>query len=108
MLANKKQQEPWQQGLKLITQCPVCGGDFEAKAAKFLIKKKESQLVHITCCYCKGNFIANIMIFSKGISTVGMVTDLSFEDVKRIYGSVPIEIDEVIEGYKYLLACRRS
>lgn len=107
MLGNKKQAEPWQQGLKLITQCPVCGGDFETKAAKFFIKKEESQLVHITCGQCQGNFIAMIMIFGKGISTIGMVTDLSFEDVKRIYGSAPIEIDEVIEGYKYLQTCQK-
>lgn len=102
MLADKKQLEPWQQGLKLITQCPVCGGDFDKKAAKFFIKKKDSRAVHMTCGRCSGNFIANIIIFNKGISTVGMVTDLSFDDIKRIYGSAPIEVDEVIEGYKYL------
>jgi transcription elongation factor Elf1 len=102
MLVDKKQLEPWQQGLKLITQCPVCGGNFDRKTAKFFLKKKDSQLVHITCGRCSGNFIANIMIFNKGISTVGMVTDLSYEDAKRIYGSAPIDIDEAIEGYKYL------
>jgi len=69
---------------------------------KFFGKGKGSQLVHITCVKCKGNFVANIMIFNKGVSTIGMITDLSFEDVKKLHNSAPIEVDEAIEGYKRL------
>jgi len=100
-MQNKK-PEPWQQSLKMISNCPVCGHSYSLKKAKLFINKESAQLVHVTCGKCKGYFMAMVVVLGKGISTVGMVTDLSYKDMKRLHEIRPIEIDEVIEGYELM------
>ncbi len=39
-----------------------------------------------------------ILVMNQGISTIGMLSDLSFEDAERLYTLPPISIDELIEG----------
>jgi transcription elongation factor Elf1 len=92
-----KKPEPWQQTLKLISQCPVCGQNYDNKKVELFLNKKNAQMLHITCGQCQGYFIAMVMVFGRGISTVGMVTDLSFADIKRLHTKQPIEVDEIIE-----------
>lgn len=100
MLTSKGKQGAWGKTLKLISQCPICSHDYKTEPAKLFANKKNAQFVHITCDSCKISFMAIIMLLGKGISTVGMVTDLNFEDAKRLYGNSPITIDQVIEAHK--------
>jgi len=96
------QPEPWQEALKFIGKCPLCGTAYNAVTAKLFAKKESANLVHLTCVKCKSAFMAIIMTFGQGISSVGMVTDLSFDDAKRMYNGRPLTVDEVIEGYQFL------
>jgi|SRR3989339_1595022 len=100
MLAKKP--EPWQQTLKLINHCPICGKDYSDKKVELFLNKKNAQMIHITCGQCGSYFIAMVMVFGKGISTVGMVTDLSFEDIKRLHAKQPIEVDEIIDFHQQI------
>ena len=102
MLSDEKQPEPWQQSLKMISKCPVCGCKYDTKTAKLFLKKSTAQLVHITCNKCEGYFVAMVMTFGHGISTVGMVTDLSFDDMKRMNHEQALEIDDVIVGHQMI------
>ena len=102
---NKQPSQPtsgWQKTLSLINQCPICSQNYDSKATKLFLDKQNTHLVHITCGHCQTYFLAMVMEFGKGVSTVGMVTDLSFADVKRLHSQESIEIDEVIEGYKFV------
>jgi hypothetical protein len=42
------------------------------------------------------------MMMPKGMSTVGMVTDLSLKDVQKLYKMSPLTIDETIEAHSII------
>ena len=101
MLAKKNQSESWLEALKFIGHCPICNERYQDDRVKLFAKRDGANLVHITCNKCASNFITMIVILGQGISSVGMVTDLSFEDAQKLYKSTPLTADEVISGYQY-------
>ncbi|HSR89431.1 MAG TPA: hypothetical protein VLK22_03520 [Candidatus Udaeobacter sp.] len=100
MLPNDKKSDSWRKTLKLISHCPICGHDYKSKSSKLFINESEARFVHFTCDHCQSNFMAMVMMLPKGMSTVGMVTDLSLKDVEKLYKLSPITVDEAIEGHK--------
>lgn len=98
MFHAKKGRLSWQEALKFINKCPVCGAHYEPDRAKIFAEKDQANLVHISCVECRGNFIAMIIVMTQGISTIGMVSDWTFEDASRLHLFEPISIDELIEG----------
>ncbi len=102
MLAGSKKSDAWNKNLKLISHCPVCGHNYKVETAKVFANKSKAKFVHFTCGHCQSHFMAMIMTMSKGMSTVGMVTDLSFKDVKKLHKMSPLTIDETIEAHKFI------
>lgn len=95
-----KKTDSWQEALKFINRCPVCGATYEVDKAKLFSKNLTASLVHIPCTVCQSNFVVMILIAGHGLSSVGMVIDLNFEDVNRLHKSLPLTIDEIIRGYE--------
>lgn len=56
----------------------------------------ESQLMHLHCRQCQAAILALVTITPLGLSSVGMITDLSVADARRFKESEPIDFDEVI------------
>jgi len=98
MFGAKKSRLSWHDALKFINKCPSCGAVYSTDKARLFAQSNTVNLVHITCSDCGGGFIAMILVMNQGISTIGMLSDLSFEDAKRLYALSPISIDELIEG----------
>ncbi len=102
MPTGKKKADSWRKNLRFISHCPVCGRDYKSKASKLFIDDSQAKFVHFTCGHCYSHFMAMVMTMPKGISTVGMVTDLNLKDVEKLYKLSPITVDETIEGHKTL------
>ena len=102
MLSNSKKSGNWQKTLSLINQCPICSQDYDEKATKLFMDRQNTHLVHITCGNCKSYFVAMIMELGKALSTVGMITDLSFVDIERLHIKDSISLDEAITGYELI------
>lgn len=102
MLTPKTSADSWQEALRLINRCPVCNENYATDRAKVFAKNEVASLVHITCVSCRSNFVAMILSMGQGLSSVGMITDLDYEDAKRLNKTLPITIDETIEGYKFI------
>jgi len=100
MLAKKGKNGPLESALKILSNCPVCGFTYKSGSAKSFASKQNASFMHITCGNCKSYFVAIVMMLGKGTSTVGVITDLNFEDVKKLHKASPISIDELIEGRK--------
>lgn len=100
MLPNDKKSDSWRKTLKLISHCPICGQDYKSEASKLFLNESDARFVHFTCDHCRSNFMAMVMMMPKGVSTVGMVTDLSLKDVQKLYKLAPITVDETIEAHK--------
>lgn len=92
--------DSWQEVLKVINRCPICSQNYDRDKAQVLTRQENASLVHITCANCRSSFVAMVVKMGQGISSIGMVTDLQYQDLKRLYNQEPITLDEVLEGYE--------
>ena len=102
MLTPKKSSDSWREALKFINHCPICSKAYNPDNAQLFAKNDSASLVHIACGNCQSSFVAMILMLGQGVSSVGMVTDLSLNDAKRLYRSSPLTVDEAIDGYKLI------
>lgn len=92
----------WQDALKFINKCPVCNSVYTDDQAKLFAQQAQANLLHLTCADCKSHFIAMVVSLGQGLSVIGMVSDLSFDDACRLHGLKSIDIDELIDGRKLI------
>ena len=90
------------EGIKLISYCPLCESSYSPQSAQVLGEKDDSHLLHIQCGQCSNAIIALVLISTAGISSVGLVTDLCFNEVDRFKGSEAVTTDDVIEMHDIL------
>jgi len=100
---SKKNTSPlFSDDVKLISYCPLCGSSYTPREAQILGEKEDSHLMHIQCGNCSNAIIALVIISSVGVSSVGMVTDLGFEEVDRFKSDRAVNTDDVIEVHHLL------
>lgn len=92
--------ESWREALKFINRCPICSTNYETDRAQLFLASEAATLIHIGCPSCQSYFVAMIVMVGHGLSSVGMVTDLSFEDLTRLSQSDVLSTDEIIQGYE--------
>ena len=90
------------EGVKLISYCPLCESSYNPREARVLGEKDDSHLLHIQCGNCSNAIIALVLISSVGVSSVGLVTDLAFDEVNRYKEAASISTDDVIEAHHLL------
>ncbi|OGY43056.1 MAG: hypothetical protein A2729_03765 [Candidatus Buchananbacteria bacterium RIFCSPHIGHO2_01_FULL_39_14] len=86
----------------LITHCPVCNLRFNPLEAKVLEEGENTHLVYIKCRHCQASILALISASQLGISSVGLITDLSGDDIMKFKEMSPITFDDVIESHQFL------
>lgn len=86
---------------RLISHCPLCRARYTSVSAKVIEQRAESHLVHVTCSNCQKSILAVVVENMLGTSSVGMVTDLSSEDVLRFRHGRPITADEVLDAHDF-------
>jgi len=96
-MSETPKSNPIQEGLRLLNQCPVCKEPYIPDEANLLEQKETSHLVHITCPHCKNSILAIILVSALGMSSIGIITDLSATDVKRLKMKGPVTEDEVLD-----------
>ena len=97
-----KKSHTWQEALKFINKCPICGANYAPERAQVVSQENAANLVHISCDACRGNFLALVVVTGRGISTVGMMSDLTFDDIGKMHDTEPIGIDELIDGRYFI------
>lgn len=102
MFPKEQSADSWRAALQFINRCPVCSQPYASEAVRLFAKKNQASLVHLSCQSCQSFFVAMIVVLGQGLSSVGMVTDLSFTDLKRLQRATPITADELIDGYQLL------
>ena len=65
--------------------------------AKMLGEDGETRLLHVQCRKCQNSILALILVNNVGASSVGLLTDLSYEDVLRFRSNKQVTINDVIE-----------
>ena len=86
----------------LITHCPVCNLRYDPLEAKVLEEGEDAHLVYIKCRHCQAAILALVVASSLGISSIGLITDLSGDDVLKFKATKSISCDDVIEVHQLL------
>ncbi|MBI5794520.1 hypothetical protein HZA87_05595 [Candidatus Uhrbacteria bacterium] len=100
-MSTLSDSDRWNEGLKLVSFCPVCETRYNPMEARALAGIGETQLLHVQCRKCQNAILAIVHVNQVGASSVGLLTDLSYEDVVRFRSQSVVKIDDVIETHRF-------
>ncbi|KKT35000.1 MAG: hypothetical protein UW24_C0017G0009 [Parcubacteria group bacterium GW2011_GWA2_44_12] len=81
---------------RLISYCPLCSKHYDSKQVNVIDENEMYHLVHVVCEHCNSTILALVVTSSVGISSLGIVTDLTPHDVIRFKNSSHITVDDVL------------
>lgn len=99
---NNQPASSFDNGMKLIRECPLCSEHYDTEKVEIIQEHIGAHLVHLTCQRCSSAMLALVMVSSLGMGTVGVVTDLTSEDVIRLQEIEPVTSDDVLTFYEFL------
>lgn len=68
--------------------------------AKLLGEQGETHFLHVQCRKCQHSILAMVLMNHVGASSVGLLTDLSYDDVVRVKAGSWVSVDDVIEVHQ--------
>ncbi len=86
--------------VKIAAYCPLCDADLNPIKARIIEEKNDLYLVHIQCDKCKGFVLALVLRTENGLTSIGLITDLNFNDVYKFKNKDKISADEIIKLHK--------
>src|SRR3990170_1688035 len=101
MLPHKRSSF-FEESLKLLSSCPICRAQYNPIKANVLEEHDEAHLIHIQCERCSSSVVAKVTTSNGGATSVGLVTDLTPDDVLRFKTAKPVSADDVLEVHELL------
>jgi len=101
-IKKKKQNELFVSVSRLITECPMCNASFFPEEVTVIGEDNRIQLLHATCNQCSSSVVILLLLGDTGIGSVGVVTDLTREDIVRFQHGGLIDSDDVLGLHKIL------
>lgn len=102
MAKRRHNAHPHPDEVKLISACPLCQASYDPLQARLLGEKEENRLLHIECANCGNALLALVLVSGSDVSSVGLITDLSADDVVRFRASDPVSADHVLAAHALL------
>jgi len=97
-----RRQSPFDETLKMVSYCPLCENKYNLMEALILEEKDSASLLYIRCRFCRSAILALIMHNQMGVSSVGLVTDLSADEVLQFRHGPAVTDDDVLSLYQTL------
>lgn len=104
--------------LNYLGSCPLCHRRLRAERATVIEETSQRALLEADCASCAASLLLTVMRTDAGldtaflpgdfhrdaalVTTVGMVTDLTAGDAKKILRQPAITVDDVLELHDYL------
>jgi len=88
--------------LKFVSYCPLCHAYFSPSEARILDGKGDTRLLHVVCRSCSSSIVFLLLIGEVGISSVGLITDLTGEDVLKFKDFEEVTADDVLDVHTML------
>ncbi len=101
-MQSKKKSNFGSEALKLITYCPLCEAPYNPLRARVLEDRGDAHLLHIQCTNCGSAIVATITASGFGITSVGLITDLTGDDVLRFKDERSLVADDVLNLHNFL------
>ena len=85
-----------------LIECPLCHASYNRSSSRVVYEQAGRHLLHIQCGECGNAVLALFMTSPEGISSLGMVTDLTASDADRFKDAEGVSIDDVISLHELL------
>lgn len=102
MQSSTDQTNSTTRSIRLVSYCPVCDMRSKSMHARTLATMGETKLMHIQCHKCQNTFLAYVLVNQVGASSVGILTDLHYEDVMRFQSNKSVSVNDVIAAHEQL------
>lgn len=96
------------ESLRLISYCPICNTHYNPLSAQILEEREDAHLIHVECRKCGSSIVALVLTGGLGISSVGLVTDLTGEEVLKFRRRESVRVDDVIDVHRELFSVERN
>ncbi|MFA5020716.1 MAG: hypothetical protein WC517_01495 [Patescibacteria group bacterium] len=83
-------------GLKIVSRCPICQTEHNPLETAVLDEANGSHLIYIKCRKCSSGVVAVLTPTAFGVSSVGLVTDLSGNEIMKFKDLSRISADDVL------------
>jgi hypothetical protein len=94
--------DSWRESVKLASYCPLCETRYNPMHAQVIGEEGETHLLYIRCRKCASSILALVLVNEIGVSSVGLVTDLTLEDVVHFRHARRLSIDDVLRTHEWL------
>ncbi len=85
------------ENFKLVAFCPLCNAQYHPHQASVLEQKEDAHLVYVKCEQCGSAIIALVVTGLMGISSVGLVTDLTEKDIRKFQNASAVTSDDILD-----------
>ena len=85
-----------------VSRCPFCSSEYDLDGSKVIAEEDESTMVYVTCTDCESSIIAIVAMSGLGIVSLGLVTDMTEEDTKRMMKEGAVSSNELLSLYEAL------
>ena len=94
----------FQQGLRLVSFCPLCHTRYRPFEAAVLDACDDAHLLYMQCRACQGALLAVVSLDEEGARAAGLVTDLTKEEVMQYRNAEEIGADDVIATHQLFIS----
>lgn len=89
--------------IRFLGNCPICNKKYNSENASVLERNTELMSFYIDCDFCSSSVIVAVFLPLSGIiTTAGMLTDLSRDDIKKLTKFSPLTYDDVLDMHMYM------
>ena len=94
--------DPLRSQFMIMKECLVCKHKITDKQIKIVSEGDNSYILYLSCTYCDNALVLLASINNIGVGLVGMVSDLTYDDAKRLYNKLPIDEDDLLDAYQII------
>jgi hypothetical protein len=89
--------------LHLNGRCPVCNTMYDLQKFKIIAEREQNVLTYIQCSSCGSAVLSMLTAGQQGLQAVGLVTDLTLDEVIAFEGNDAVGPDDVIALHDRLM-----
>jgi len=87
---------------QFISRCPLCNSGYRMEDAQVIEASEDSSTVYVECPNCKSSIMAVVAMSGMGMISLGMVTDMTKEDIERFRLAPSMSGNELLEMIQLL------
>lgn len=88
--------------MQILSVCPLCQAHYNPLKTQIMAERDDSHLLFLECRQCGSAVVAVVTSGMSGLTSVGMVTDLTSQELFPSQHHHPVSADDVITLYQWL------